>query len=227
MIVELNKIAQELTAKLPVAKKDSENKDVREILYHLLITQEWHDKDIESLDFISKKIDITNKLYRKYSNNGKKINNEQLTDPKWLDVAIYVLIKGIEHDSSNIRLCLKRFNVLFKALDIHTPSWLELLNKVNDEWQKLILTLPQIQHIKPTTPINAKPSLKTIPLTVLFYEGPIARAYMATLRHLGLKPQKIIHLIAANDLLTKKPVGRWLPEGMRKNYAANVQKNKI
>jgi hypothetical protein len=226
MIAELNKLVQELTAELPIAKKDLKNKDICELLYHLLITQEWHDKEIESLDFISKKIDITKKLYRKYSNKGKKISNEQL-DSKWLDVVIYVLSKGIEHDSNNTSLCLKRFNVLFKALDIHTPSWSKLLDKVNDEWQKLILTLPQNQHVKPTAPLKAKQCLKTIPLTVLFYEGPIARAYMATLRHLGLKPQKIIHLIAENDLLTKKPVGKWLPKGMRKNYAANVQKNKI
>ncbi|HEY3487591.1 MAG TPA: hypothetical protein VGL10_05950, partial [Gammaproteobacteria bacterium] len=69
--------------------------------------------------------------------------------------------------------------------------------------------------------------LKELPLTVLFYEGPIARAYLACMRGLGLKPRKIIQLIAANDIAGGKPLGRYLPEVLRKPYAQYIQKYRI
>ena len=62
---------------------------------------------------------------------------------------------------------------------------------------------------------------------MLFYEGPIARAYLATLSNLGLRPEKIIELVASKDLVSGKPVGRWLPQSLRISYAATLQRNKI
>jgi hypothetical protein len=70
-------------------------------------------------------------------------------------------------------------------------------------------------------------ALKFIPLTVLFYEGPIARAYLETIRSLGFQPQKIVEMVAARDVSTKKAVGKWLPKSLRKTYAASIQQSKI
>ena len=64
---------------------------------------------------------------------------------------------------------------------------------------------------------------KTIPLTVLFWEGPTARAYLETIYSLGFTPEKIIHLVSGLDISTKKSVAPWLPSGIRKSYAANLQ----
>ncbi|RLA43792.1 MAG: hypothetical protein DRR42_21270, partial [Gammaproteobacteria bacterium] len=79
----------------------------------------------------------------------------------------------------------------------------------------------------PKMAVRDSDTYKVIPLTVLFYEGPIARAYLATLSGLGFRPQKIIELVAAKDVATKKIVGKWLPRGLRSSYAASIQRNKI
>ena len=64
-------------------------------------------------------------------------------------------------------------------------------------------------------------------MAILFYEGPIARAYVETMHAMGFRAQKLIHLIAAKDIATKAPVGRWLPESWRAPYAYSIQRNRI
>ncbi len=39
---------------------------------------------------------------------------------------------------------------------------------------------------------------------LIFYEGPIVRAYLETLYSLKCKTKRIIHLIAERDLVSKK-----------------------
>ena len=68
---------------------------------------------------------------------------------------------------------------------------------------------------------------KVLPLTVMFYEGPIARAYLQTLKSLGFKPERIVHMVSSNDLASGKAVGTWLPSGLRKTYAASLQRQRI
>jgi len=65
--------------------------------------------------------------------------------------------------------------------------------------------------------------MKTIPLTVLVHDGPMARAYLAALRYHGFKPERIIHLIYENHPATGKPVGRLLPKAMREGYQRKSQ----
>lgn len=65
--------------------------------------------------------------------------------------------------------------------------------------------------------------MTTLPLTVLLHEGPIARAYLALLRQGGFRVARILHLVYARDLATGKPVGRWLPRGVRLQYGAALQ----
>lgn len=51
-----------------------------------------------------------------------------------------------------------------------------------------------------------------LPITVLFYEGPIGRAYIAMLRRLGFRVEKIVSLIPRPS-----PVGRIIPGKFRRN----------
>jgi len=44
---------------------------------------------------------------------------------------------------------------------------------------------------------------------------------------MGLKPEKIIHLISKNDLVTQKPIGRLIPRNFKLAYAQSRQKNSI
>ncbi len=65
--------------------------------------------------------------------------------------------------------------------------------------------------------------MKDLPLTVLAYEGPCVRAYLAALRRAGLRPKRILLLVLGRHPLTGKSVGRWLPASLRMWYTGKAQ----
>lgn len=191
-------------------------------LHRLCTTAEWSAEDIAEVDALSKGLDIRKELYPA----AKTSPNPALQE---LALALYHRALTQETDTTKR---LKRFNALFKGMDIFPATWLAegspLRNELESAWNALLSSLPQ--QPSPTVDAPSMPPAgegRTLPITVLFYEGPIARAYLETLRHAGYRPQKIIHLIAAKDIATKKPVASWLPENWRKKYAASVQRSKI
>ncbi len=69
--------------------------------------------------------------------------------------------------------------------------------------------------------------MKIIPLTVLAYEGPMARAYLARLHEVGLKPAHIIELVLDHHPATKRPFPRWLPAKLRLAFCERIQQNSL
>ena len=69
--------------------------------------------------------------------------------------------------------------------------------------------------------------MKTLPLTVLVHEGPIARAYLVTLRQSGFRPERIVLMIYCDDLVSRKPIGRWLPHTWRLAYAERLHNQRL
>ncbi|MFH1386565.1 MAG: formyltransferase family protein [bacterium] len=65
--------------------------------------------------------------------------------------------------------------------------------------------------------------MQTLPITILFHEGPIARAYLSSLYHSGYKADEIISLIYTKQPSTKKKIGWWLPKPIRIAYLKKVQ----
>ncbi len=65
--------------------------------------------------------------------------------------------------------------------------------------------------------------MKVVPLTVLAYEGPCLRAYLAALRRAELMPKRLLLLVLVRHSLTGKSVGRWLPGPLRTWYAGKAQ----
>jgi len=208
------------------------------VLRKLASTSEWSETQLAQIDFLSKRLNISKKLFLAYHDNGRKAVDTEITDNTCLELIVALLLKSllIDKDIITVEVRLQRFNTLFKALDLTKPEWLlpetrlgiemealwqAALVSLNDATGEIALTLP------PAPNKNGRPTHKTIPLTVLFYEGPIARAYLATLNDLGYKPEKIIELVAAKDVATRKTVGKWLPGGFRTTYAASIQRNKI
>lgn len=57
--------------------------------------------------------------------------------------------------------------------------------------------------------------MKTLPLTVLFHEGPMARAYLEAIHRAGFRVQTILRMVPAAG-----PVSRWLPGSLRRRMAA-------
>ncbi len=65
--------------------------------------------------------------------------------------------------------------------------------------------------------------MKTVPLTVLVYEGPMAYAYLAAMREAGMRPERIVQMVLDHHPASKKPIARWLPKGLRLKLAAKTQ----
>ncbi|MBL0727932.1 formyltransferase family protein [Piscinibacter sp. HJYY11] len=65
--------------------------------------------------------------------------------------------------------------------------------------------------------------MKTLPLTVLFHEGPMARAYLGMLAAEGLRVERIVRMVGRRDPARRRPIAPWLPSGFRRGLAALVQ----
>jgi len=240
-ITKLEALIKELLGPIHKPRLDDKRADFNTciILFNLASRVDWKEEEIEKINFLSKRFDISKKFFLAYHSNGRKSVESQLVDSTWLELAVALLLKALllSVNSSDRALQLKRYNVLFKLLDVIQPKWIAadtfFEKSLMASWKKLIEVLQDNTEVMPTSPYecsNPDASInkgKIIPLTVLFYEGPIARAYLQTISSLGLKPQKIIELVAAKDVITKNPVGRFLPKLMRSNYASTIQKNKI
>lgn len=211
--------------------------DTRTLLYELASQPQWGAPAREQVDFLSKRLDINAKLHLGYLANGRATADGPLADAAWLELALALFgktaLSRLDNDDAATRL--KRFNVLFKAMDLVHADWCAdgsgWANAIAVAWSDLLAKLPldagQGRGDVAPEPAPALLPMSVVPITVLFYEGPNARAYLATFRSLGLKPQKIVQLVAAKDIATKKPVGKWLPRAMRTSYAANIQRSKI
>ncbi len=65
--------------------------------------------------------------------------------------------------------------------------------------------------------------MKTIPLTVLVYDSPSARAYLSHLKLAGYRPERIVLLVLDHHPLTKKPYSKWMPGFIKEPYAERIQ----
>lgn len=64
---------------------------------------------------------------------------------------------------------------------------------------------------------------RTLPLTVLAYEGPCLRAYLKMMQRAGLRAERLILLVLDRHPASHKPVGRWFPGRLRGWYAEKTQ----
>ena len=142
-------------------------------------------------------------------------------------------------------LATRRYNVAFKALDglqsadrideiepDEVAAHAKLADALHSGWDSLsakILSAPDAPESELLLSPGAQElsTTHTLPITMLFYEGPIARAYLAIMKSMNLRPRKLVELVAANDVVSNKPVGRWLPSGLRNRYASSIQRSKI
>ena len=199
----------------------------------------FNEHNSKEIDFFSKKYDIAQKLFASYDNNGLR-SSDVLLSQEGLQVFASLLylrvVLSADQGISEIDRA-KYINVCWKAFDhIQLPEFLryesENLTRLQDKLfeqfpvkslQAKALPLHKVSNV---CHVNYK-DFRILPIDILFYEGPIARAYLEMLYSLGCKPRRIINLIAERDIVTKKRVGRFLPSYLRDKYAAAVQAQKI
>lgn len=155
----------------------------------------------KDLDFLIKKFEISGQLISNYN----LIDNAQDRTPisnsvldLFTSLVYLVLLIKIKKRSAKIIL-YKYVNVCLKLFfDRKLPNFLNIEKKnllfIKDY---LLGNNSNLASCQKYGSINTKHSadIKTLPINILFYEGPIARAYLEMLKSINCKPQKIIKLI--------------------------------
>jgi len=215
-----------------------------ESLVDLGSSETWTSEQESLADLFAKHIDISGKLRRSYNENLIGIKGSGNVDETEAEqLTSIILYRALSLDisrHSSVPIILKRFNVLFKALAIAEPEWLREGCEDRDNLEvcyiQTVSGLPDSTLYADFSVKNEDPSeikrvppnkWKVLPLTVLFYEGPIARAYLETIHQLGYRPERIINLVSERDVATRKPIGQLLPKFIRKRYAYAIQRQKI
>lgn len=206
----------------------------------ILITENNFTAHTDSeINFFSKKYDIFQQLSSTYDDNGRTLSTEPLCE-EGLQVFASLLylrvLMSVNQDASEvdrakyINVCWKAFSSIPLPEFLDTaPNNLKILQRdlLNDLPAKSLINKRLINHFEESIPQISGEGFRIVPIDVLFYEGPIARAYLEMLYSLRCKPRRIIHLVAENNLITKKKVGSFLPSFLRYKYAATVQSRQI
>ena len=190
--------------------------------------------DNTELQFFSKKYDIHNMLHTEYDANGKRTTNKALCKHGMRIFATLLYLRVIMSEVSRVTKSRKLsfINVCYKAFEHIDKTEFTRISQLDEILERTINQTcehPQTgkyNNVYSHCPDNNQKH-STLPLDILFYEGPIARAYLETIYSIGYKPRRIIKLIPQNDIITKKPVGRFLPTSLRVRYAERIQSQKI
>lgn len=206
------------------AQDDEGQVSVTVDLNRLLQTDDWSSDDWKFIEQLSKKLDTKRRI-------DESDSPSEIAEP-WRSVCTLVLCQALIWQLENeprSPLVLKRLNVVHKAIDYLAAIAPDDANKFSEALRTT--NFSYLANSVAATPVESNRvrhrQSTTLPLTVLFSEGPIARAYLETIASLGLRPRKIVHLISARDIATGKENLPWLPAVLRKPIAASMQRNRI
>ena len=225
---------------LPDASKlSSSNESTIYRLITLVSCENFDESANKEIDFFSKKYETSQKLFEFYDKEGKKSSNKLLSQEGLQIFASLLYLRvliSFNKVSSEIHIA-KYINTCSKAFEhILLPEFLNSerneLKRIQDElFNKLpiknLYNKTLNHHIINEIPKVNWQNYRILPIDILFYEGPIGRAYLEMFYSLRCKPRKIINLVSKLDLITKKKVGWFLPPFLRYNYAASIQSAKI
>ena len=236
MTSTVDKVIKELREQISPVERLGKRIEIEYELYRILNIDDLNVDDNGFLTQVARRIDIGGRVFAAYDGDWKKQSDEVIGDP-WLGVLALLIYKRIcvaQSNDGNTTATLKDLNVLLKCVDATKVEWLcdgsQLLDEIEGRLSGVAvadLCVGASEHIPHVGTERERGELREIELTVLFYEGPIARAYLETIKSLGMKPARIVNLAASKDIATGKSVGRWLPAAARCSYAASLQRRKI
>jgi hypothetical protein len=193
-----------------------------------------YDSRASALSFVARKAEISGRLFKAYDQNGIKATQEICSVDELL-LAAELLASAISDPAteSNSVEKLKWINAAYKLMeragslsDFHSTERSYLWIQLNQVLKKVVDGFIHIEKCTPLAVAPAQPVFRTAPITVLFWESPIARAYLATLRDCGYKPQRIINLVADVDIANGKTLLPWLPQIIRAPYCKVVHQSR-
>lgn len=240
MTAILEKILENLRESLPnLGITESEN-NIPERLSQLLRVEVWDEEEFSFLRNLLRKVDIVGRLKTTYRSDWTEMPGSDDLEEPWRSLAALLAYRAYCEDwgreSTRFDAAI-RLNTLAKLLDMVSAPWVAegsaVRAEIDKEIEKCLFTrqprsfCPEVESNAHASPIRDYDGHEEIPLTVLFYEGPIARAYLETLYACGLKPARIINLIVSRDMVSGQPVGKALPKFLRVPYLAYQHQRQI
>lgn len=199
-----------------VGKLNESHFDSVKLIHGLSAKNHWDEDDFHCAHFLSSKLEISGRLFLDYTFNGKK-NSDITVGEEDLKLVLPILEKLLEETKSK-PVYYKVCNAYFKLVEQLSK---DLVNK-NERFVFSDINYNKSAIHESIKKVSLQPYKKevVIDLTVLYWESPIARAYLEMLRFMNIKPKKIIHLVSKNDISTGKPNFGWLPKILKfKIYA--------
>lgn len=205
------------------------------------ISSIYHDEgseiEVENLmQSLATRVEISKKFYKRYTHDWKKYKGAEVASSfqsSLLTLALYISYKKLQKLNASFEMLSKRMNAILKALDVSNESWIDCQSKlyqdINEDFHQLIqkLSFNTINSLNTVSLSFKHDKPQEVPITILYFEGPIARAYLEIFRSLNIKPQKIIEIVSSTDISSKKQIGNWLPRKLRIKYARYSQEYKI
>lgn len=192
-----------------------------------------HEELSERLSFL---INVRKKIKLNYDHSWKESKESKIAEGINLYTILLLLLRSHEElviKNEPVEKVLRRLNAILKVIDQvpeHLEETLEIKKKLQEILSELFQSLPKTNRSDQLEIVNLdyeKTDLKVVPITILYSEGPIARAYLEVFRMLGVRPKKIIHLISKVNLSTKKEFSRFLPNKIKIRLAAFSQEQKM
>lgn len=168
----------------------------------------WDSTAMSRLEFLLSKAEISGRLYRSYHEGGKRATEELI--PRDTALEAVGLFRRFFDQCQREALKAKAVNALLK---------------LNDRFELAISRddLPSFQRRRSSPdssteeiPLIRPRARRRIDLVVLFWDSPIARAYLSVVDYLGYEPRKILHLISSKDLSTGRKVFSIFPGKLKK-----------
>lgn len=193
--------------------------NVIEAISKLRASKKLSAPDLKLLTFLISRAEISGRLYASYAQDGKRAS-EDLVPQETAKHAVE-LFKANLLITDCVVTKLKTLNALLKMQTVFgTDANQHVL-------EQLILELSAVKPEAERVFIQHSTEKKELDLTILFWEGPIARAYLSVIDFLGYKPRKIIHLISANNLATGRKNFSILPARLKESQFAKKQFSQI
>ena len=200
-------------------------------LQRVLRRAEWSPEDWAFVDQVSKKLDVTRRLHTSYSKQWSKASTAEIDEAARSVLAVTIcnaFYLEFQQDPAS-PMTVKRLNVALKAIDYLEASAPEPAKNLRDALAavKFAVEARSVSAASGGEPQTVAHTSGILPLTVLFAEGPIARAYLETIKGLGFRPRKIVHLVSSVDVATRKDILSWLPTTLREPIAAGMQRSRM
>lgn len=184
----------------------------------------------EGVRFLVKKSEISGSLFARYHHDGKKAS-VNLCSKEHAPIALQLICQEIEGEYLSNFECLKYINAASKLIERNSliEKAKNLAVSLDSKLDQVLAELSVESRLTEPSKIEGVFSgcpLRVLPVTVLFWRGPIARAYLATLKACGYKPKKIIHLLSSRDLANGKPLYQWLPDLLKKPLCKLIHRSR-